>query len=137
MGGELGGWNQTTVLLPYGESFRTHRRNLRLAMGTSASLKQFHHIEEAEVRKFLRRLLDNPENLMAAIRHMLGAIILKISHGYEVRKEDDPLVALADKANSQFSSAILPGANLVDVISFCVSAGISTLQIPAYDIVSQ
>ena len=52
-----------------------------------------------------------------------GAIILRISHGYEVQENNDPFVALADKANSEFSIATSPGAFLVDMFpaSVCPS----------------
>jgi hypothetical protein len=121
MGGELAGWNNITVLLPYGESFRRQSKDILHVMGTPASMKRFHSIEEAEMRQFLRRILDRPSDLAAVIQHAVGAIILGISYGYKVKEEDDPLVALADKALEQFSLAILPGAYLVDVVPFCAS----------------
>jgi hypothetical protein len=49
-----------------------------------------------------------------------GAIVLRISHGYEVQEKDDPFVALADKANGEFSIASTPGAFLVDTFPACV-----------------
>lgn len=45
-----------------------------------------------------------------------GAIILKISHGYEVQEKNDPFVELADRAVDQFSLSTSPGAFLVDFI---------------------
>lgn len=45
-----------------------------------------------------------------------GVIILKISHGYEVREENDPFVDLADQALQQFSASTAPGAFLVDLL---------------------
>lgn len=48
-----------------------------------------------------------------------GAIILRISHGYEVQENNDPFVELADKATEQFSVATAPGGYMVDVIPAC------------------
>jgi hypothetical protein len=45
-----------------------------------------------------------------------GAIILKISHGYTVREQNDPFVELADRAVEQFSLSTSPGAWLVDMV---------------------
>lgn len=45
-----------------------------------------------------------------------GAIILRISHGYEVQEHDDPFVELANHATEQFSLSTAPGAFLVDVL---------------------
>ncbi|KAL1690796.1 cytochrome P450 [Schizophyllum commune] len=116
MGGELVGWRNTLVLLPYGDRFRRFRRLFHQSIGTRASIKQFHPAEEIETRRFLRRVLAQPDALAAHIRKTAGAIILRISHGYEVREHYDPLVALADEATEQFSQATSPGGFLVNTV---------------------
>ncbi|KAL1743914.1 cytochrome P450 [Schizophyllum fasciatum] len=116
MGGELVGWRNTLVLLPYGDRFRRFRRLFHHSIGTRASVKHFHPAEEIETRRFLRRVLAQPDALAAHIRKTAGAIILRISHGYEVREHGDPLVALADDATEQFSHATSPGGFLVNTI---------------------
>ena len=45
-----------------------------------------------------------------------GAIILRISHGYEVKEKDDPFVTLADEATVQFSLSTAPGGFLVNLV---------------------
>jgi hypothetical protein len=50
-----------------------------------------------------------------------GAIILRISHGYEIKETNDPFIDIADEAVHQFSLSTAPGAWLVDVIPVCVS----------------
>ena len=50
-----------------------------------------------------------------------GAVILRISHGYEVREHNDPFVGLADQATEQFSLATAPGGFLVDLIPACTT----------------
>lgn len=44
-----------------------------------------------------------------------GAIILRISHGYEVKEKNDPFVTLADEATVQFSLSTAPGF-LVNIV---------------------
>jgi hypothetical protein len=68
MGGELCGWNETHVLLPYGERFRRERKMFHRAIGTSNAMKQYLHIEEQETRRFIRRVLENPDALGGHIR---------------------------------------------------------------------
>jgi hypothetical protein len=120
MGGELCGWNRTLVLLQYDSRFRLYRRNFHRLIGTPPAVKKFHPIELDAMRRFLRRLLRDPHaDITAAIRNTAGVVILKISHGYDVREVDDPLVELADRATDQFSKACLPGAFLVDVFPIC------------------
>jgi hypothetical protein len=121
MGGELCGWKNTLVLLPYGERFRNYRKGFHRVIGTPAAIKQFHPIEEIETRKFLRAVLKSPEHLSEAIRNAAGAIILKVSYGYSIREHGDPLVAIAETATEQFSQACLPGAYLVDLLPICWS----------------
>ena len=68
MGGELVGWKNTLVLLPYGERFRNSRRLAHKLFGTHSTMKQFLPVEEKETRKLLARLLDRPERFSEHIR---------------------------------------------------------------------
>jgi hypothetical protein len=47
-----------------------------------------------------------------------GAVILRISHGYEVKENNDPFIDLAERAMDQFSRTSAPGAFIVDVMPF-------------------
>ncbi|PPR02448.1 hypothetical protein CVT24_001997 [Panaeolus cyanescens] len=116
MGGELVGWKNTLVLLPYGDRFRRYRRLFYRLIGTHASVKRFHPSSELEARAFLRRLVVSPEQLANHVRYTAGANILRISHGYEVQPHCDPFVNIADEATEQFSLATAPGGFLVDLI---------------------
>lgn len=58
--------------------------------------------------------------LMANVTHLsrtAGSVILKISHGYSVKEEGDPLVEMANKAMHNFSVITTPGRFLVDMLS--------------------
>ncbi|KAG0702315.1 cytochrome P450 [Suillus ampliporus] len=116
MGGELVGWKHTLVLLPYGNSFREYRKNFHRVIGSHAALDIFKPIEEVETHRFLKRVLANPDQLQAHVRHTAGAIILRISHGYEVKENNDPFVDLADRALDYFSWSTAPGAFMVDIV---------------------
>ncbi|KAJ6510178.1 cytochrome P450 [Mycena vitilis] len=116
MGGELVGWKWTLVLLPYGDRFRRFRRLFHNAIGSRAAINRFLPIEEVETRRFLRRVLAKPGDLSKHIRKTAGAIILRISHGYEVKEVNDPFVQLAEQATEQFSLSTAPGGFMVDLI---------------------
>ncbi|KAG2366933.1 cytochrome P450 [Suillus spraguei] len=118
MASELVGWKPTLALLPYGDSFRQQRKNIHQIMGNRAALHVYHPIEEIEIRRFLKRVFLNPEQLQAHVRHTAGAIILRIACGYEVKETDDPLIDLADRAVDQFSRSTAPGAFMVDIVPF-------------------
>ena len=68
MGGELVGWKDTLVLLPYGERFRTSRKFFHQVIGTPSSMSRFLPAEEAETRKFLKFVLANPDDLATHVR---------------------------------------------------------------------
>ncbi|KAJ3569349.1 hypothetical protein NP233_g5109 [Leucocoprinus birnbaumii] len=108
MAGELVGWKNTLVLLPYGDRFRRYRRFFHKLIGSAAAMKQFNPIEEAEALRFLRRVL--------IASRAVGATVLRITYGYEAQEFKDPFVQLADQATEQFSLATAPGGFLVDLI---------------------
>ncbi|KAI6142757.1 cytochrome P450 [Pisolithus tinctorius] len=116
MGGELVGWNETLVLLPYGDRFRQHRRNFHRVLGNHAAVAVYHPIEEAETHKFLQRVLAKPADLIAHLRTTAGAVILRISHGYCIQEGGDPFVDLAEKVLDDFARYTIVGTFLVDRI---------------------
>ncbi len=68
MGGELIGWKNTLVLLPYGDRFRRFRKIFHSLIGSPATMKQYQPAEELETRRFLRRVLAKPEALATHVR---------------------------------------------------------------------
>lgn len=116
MGGELVGWKNTLVLLPYGDHLREYRKHFHRVIGSRAALDIYNPIEEIETHRFLKRVLAKPDQLLAHVRHTAGAIILRISHGYEVKENNDPFVDLADLAVDQFSKSTATGAWMVDIM---------------------
>ncbi|KAJ7200845.1 cytochrome P450 [Mycena pura] len=117
MAGELAGYDQTLVLLPYGPRFRVYRKHFAKLIGTQGVVRQFIPLVEAETHRFLKRLLLKPggDSISAHVRKLTGAIILRITYGIEVQEEEDPFVTLIEKANDNFNAATVPGAFLVDV----------------------
>ncbi|KAH6910660.1 cytochrome P450 [Coprinopsis sp. MPI-PUGE-AT-0042] len=116
MGGELVGWKNTLVLVPYGDRFRSYRKMFHQIIGTNASMSNFYSVEEEETRHFLQLLLKDPQHVVQHVRRTAGAIILRISHGYRVKDKDDPFVTIADEATEQFSLSTAPGGFLVNLI---------------------
>lgn len=122
MGGELVGWNRSLILVPYGATFREYRRLIFQFMGSKKHLERFQPLLEDKARDFIVNLYKDPVNrvkhiqqyvrtaviLAHYIEHTRGyrcarAIILKMSYGYEVLPENDPFVAVADLAMTQFA----------------------------------
>jgi cytochrome P450 len=113
------GWEHFLSSLPYSKGFRAYRKNIHGLLGTKEAVERFYGLQELEVRRFLFRVLEKPDDLLRQCRTEAGAIILKIAYGYTIEPfKPDPLVTLADEALEQFSQATVPGTWLVDVIPF-------------------
>ncbi|KAG2077743.1 cytochrome P450 [Suillus decipiens] len=120
VGGELIGWKKIMTLLPYGNHFRRQRQNFHRVIGTRAAVGTYSQVQEVATRRFLKRVFTKPDQLRAHVRHTAAAVILRISYGYEVKENKDPLVELADRAMSQWSRVGVPGAFVADVVPFLV-----------------
>src|SRR6266403_2206906 len=137
---DLVGWKDVLVLLKYNDKFKACRRMLQGVIGTRASIEKFRDSLEEESSLMLRRLLDEPENFVGPVRkyvlrpnraifsscnlinlwyfRAVGVIILRISHGYKPKTENDPLVRIADEATDQLNILLSPGLFAVDLLPF-------------------
>ncbi|KAJ7636278.1 cytochrome P450, partial [Roridomyces roridus] len=117
LGGEMIGWKDTLVLMPYGDRFRNFRRLAHSLFGSRSTMASFEPLEEVETHRFLKRLYKTPDDFQDHIGKTAGAIILRISHGYNVKDEgEDAFVTLANTAMEQFAQATAPGLFLVNSI---------------------
>ena len=67
MGGELVGYSQTLVLIPYGQRFRTYRKHFSRYLGAQP-IQNLYPLVEHETRRFLKRTLAKQEDLLAHLR---------------------------------------------------------------------
>ncbi|KAG1745653.1 cytochrome P450 [Suillus lakei] len=118
MSGELVGWKDSLPFLPYGDRFRQHRKNFHRVIGNRAAVGAYSEVGEVETHRFLKCVLAKPDELQKHVRHTTGAVILRISHGYEVKENNDPFVDLANRVTTQGSQATAPGAFMVDILPF-------------------
>ena len=68
MGGELVGWKDTLVLVPYGDRFRNYRKFFHQVIGSNSSVSLYYPTEELETHRFLKSVLKAPDDLVAHIR---------------------------------------------------------------------
>ncbi|KAJ7286148.1 cytochrome P450 [Mycena rebaudengoi] len=117
MSGELVGWKRGSALLYYGTlRFRRSRKFFHQLFGSHVNVQRFYPIQLEENHKFLKRLLETPEELVSHIRRMISAVVLEITYGYTVEGDDDSIVRMVDNVMEEFSASIAPGAFLVDLI---------------------
>ncbi|KAB8223737.1 cytochrome P450 [Aspergillus novoparasiticus] len=116
----MAGYGDITTVLEYSDRLRTTHKVAHQQIGSNKAIARFSHIQDAEVCRYLLRMLRDPGNWLEHIKKETGAVILKITYGYTVEPhERDPLVDLADDAVRKFSLAMVPGAWLVDSIPIC------------------
>ncbi|KAG1745654.1 cytochrome P450 [Suillus lakei] len=108
MSGELVGWKGALPFLPYGDRFRRHRKNFHRVIGSHASVDAYNEIEEVETHRFLKRVLAKPDELQKHVRHTAGAVILRISHGYELMPRRPQLPVLSWLTFCHSASYIIP-----------------------------
>lgn len=65
---ELCGFEDFTSGKPYDASFRLQRKVMHQQAGTKLLVSKFNKIQDTESRHFLRRILDDPENLIKHYR---------------------------------------------------------------------
>ncbi|TDL20094.1 cytochrome P450 [Rickenella mellea] len=115
--GEMCGFANGLALLNSGPLLRGYRKNISQVIGSKSAVAQFNPLMEVETRRFLSRVLAQPDMLQNHIRKLAGGIVLKLSHGYTINPTgNDPLVDLAEEALMKFSLAAAPGAWLVDFV---------------------
>ncbi|KAJ7879670.1 cytochrome P450 [Mycena leptocephala] len=112
--GELVGYKDTLPLCKYGETHREHRKLTSEALAPRNN-GSWRAVEEEKVKEFLRDLLEKPNLFMDHIRLLVARIGFEISHGYTVQGRHDPMLLVAEQANSDFAKGMAPGAYLCDV----------------------
>ncbi|KAJ7483541.1 cytochrome P450, partial [Mycena latifolia] len=108
---ELMGWDYSTG----GAHFflRSHRKMFHEAFNVGA-VKQFQQQELAATHALLRRILQDPRDVMKHFRHMAGALIMDVTYGIDVNSSNNQYIDLAEEAMHGLSVASLPGRFLVD-----------------------
>ncbi|KAM0285187.1 hypothetical protein ACHAQH_001618 [Verticillium albo-atrum] len=116
---ELCGYDKTVICQGYTNVFRRYRKLLHRELGTKATAAQFQRVQEAEMRRQLMRVLDEPDMWRQHFKTTTGATVLKIAYGYTVEPhKPDALVRLVDNMMAEFSLATVPMAWPVDTIPF-------------------
>ncbi|RXW13378.1 hypothetical protein EST38_g12477 [Candolleomyces aberdarensis] len=122
---ELVGGSWHVAVMPYGATWRKHRRFLHHSFHSAATKEYRPHMTKS-ARNLLKRFLDdpNPFNIMPHLRHMAGETILSIIYGIHIKDTNDPYLKTSEAGLHAITAAGVPGAFLVDAIPLlkCVPA---------------
>ncbi|KAL4733293.1 cytochrome P450 [Aspergillus similis] len=97
----------------------TYRKYIHRELGSPLNFARFNLIQDTEVRRFLLRLLNAPQNLPDHARGLAGGLILKVLYGYNMdHTRRDPLLHYIEEALKRFIPAMVPEAWLVNPLPF-------------------
>ncbi|KAH9483711.1 Cytochrome P450 monooxygenase COX2 [Psilocybe cubensis] len=113
---ELMNWSFSLALMPYGQTWRRHRRAFNEHFHRNTVWK-YKALQQRESRALLRNLLDSPNQFLHHIRHTFAAMIMDIAYGARVEDSStDPHVLKIEEALEGLTEAGVPGAFLVDIM---------------------
>lgn len=131
------GYNKAVPLTPYGPRLREYRK-LMFDILAPKKVVAFQSLETKNARIFMAALLRDPGELLGHIRRSVtnskcdvqewliryifrnvSNIVFNISHGYELQETDDPMLAIAQDADRDFSEASTAGTYLIDSFPSC------------------
>ncbi|EUC61108.1 cytochrome P450 family protein [Rhizoctonia solani AG-3 Rhs1AP] len=112
---KLSGWTDAILFVPYGPRLRTYRRFLHQTLNPRATL-EFQSLQVEEMRKFMKRLLNEPERFYEHARLYAGAVSIRIAYGHTARSSDDKFIRMAEDFMSAAVEASTPGRWLVETI---------------------
>jgi len=113
------GWKNVVAFSGYTDTFKQHRTNIAKVAGSTKSLTVFNRVQEEESVHFLLNVLESPEALFDHIKKEAGAVILKITYGYNAEPHGkDHLIDMAGRTMHEFSEATVPGKWPVDIMPF-------------------
>ncbi|KAI0742311.1 cytochrome P450 [Daedaleopsis nitida] len=93
----LSGQDFNIAFMPYGHVWRQHRRVFAEQFSVSAASEEHQQIQQNYAQLFLRKLLNEPEELREHIRYTFSASIMKTVFGLEVAEKRDENVTLMER----------------------------------------
>ncbi|KAF9223390.1 cytochrome P450 [Gyrodon lividus] len=101
------GWSFNSVMVPYSDRWRLHRRLFHQAFRPEAAFN-YHAMQLRKGRELLHNLLEVPGDYVAHIQTHSASIIMSVVYGYETAPRDDPIINVVDRAVNLAVASIRP-----------------------------
>ncbi|UKZ78143.1 hypothetical protein TrVFT333_005877 [Trichoderma virens FT-333] len=116
-GSEMCGYDGFMPPMQYTDQYRQHRKFIHQQLGTKILASRFNTVQDIESRRFLLRIMNDPQNFFEHIKTEASAIMLKITYGYVIEPfAQDPLIQLMQDVMTNLSLAFVPLSWAVDFI---------------------
>ncbi|TFK85638.1 cytochrome P450 [Polyporus arcularius HHB13444] len=111
---DLTGFSWFFAVNPYGPKWRKARRAFSETMNPNI-VARYRPIGERAVRRYLLRLLEDPENYRSNALYMYNGTIIAVAYGLDVhaKSDNDKYVKIAEKTMKSFHEAFGLGGNYV------------------------
>ncbi|KAH9934293.1 putative monooxygenase [Fomitopsis serialis] len=112
---ELSGLCVKIPMSPYNDKWRAQRKIVALSFNPGA-VSHYQPVQELEARKLVRGIIRSPETLVSQTKTRIAAIIMRVTYGYTVKHDNDPMITIGFEAMENFGSATEPGRWMVNFI---------------------
>ncbi|KAG8704592.1 hypothetical protein FRC08_002146, partial [Ceratobasidium sp. 394] len=109
------GWdNEIIVFFNYGPKLKYYRTLLQRALNNRVA-PDYLPIQEYEVRRFMKRLVDKPAGFLEHVHCMSASIAVRMVYGHKVESLNDRFVQNAEGVMLAFADALQPAKWAVDI----------------------
>ncbi|KAI0741843.1 cytochrome P450 [Daedaleopsis nitida] len=112
----LAGQGFNFALMTYGPKWKHYRRKFVQWFPSPVPVEQ-QEFQQEHARIFVKKLLNDSENLLHHIRYTFGASIVKLAYGIDVAEKDDENLANMERVLEGLQ-AVTPGRFLVQFLPF-------------------
>ncbi|KAJ3465827.1 hypothetical protein MRS44_006485 [Fusarium solani] len=102
------------VLEKKGANFCDRPRFTLLEVNTN--VRRWHKLQITEARRTVRNMMGKPSSWETSLRRLAVAIVLQVSYGTEVPKDDDPYIQIANDAMYATGNGGAPANSIVDLV---------------------
>ncbi|KAJ3545626.1 hypothetical protein NMY22_g2356 [Coprinellus aureogranulatus] len=113
---DLMGYDWTMATLPYNAKWKGQRRLFSKYFSPGNPSAYQPQIKE-NVHLLLLKLLNNPEDFIAHIQHMVGSTVISLAYSIKTQPVNDPNLKLGLDSVNTILDAFVPGRYLVDTIA--------------------
>ncbi|KAJ3483939.1 hypothetical protein NLI96_g5970 [Meripilus lineatus] len=117
---ELMSWTFAIGFLGYGQAWRARRRYFHEYFHQGV-VHEYVPIQTEEIKHFLRRALDSPDDMERQVRLLFVAMIVNITYGIKIDDLNDEYVVVAREAVEGVVRAGVPGAFWIEYLPFLKS----------------